>query len=125
MIPKQHKVSLNDLNRYEWQNLHTAIRKVISIIEKSDLTKIYKQYISNPTSQESIWFCKKALQHPKINQKPDAYNYGINDGKAAGRTVNHFHFHIIPRYQGDMNDPRGGVGHAIPQMGNYKIPKEH
>ena len=50
---------------------------------------------------------------------PDAYNLGINDGVAAGRTVHHFHMHIIPRYSGDVANPRGGVRHVIPGKGDY------
>ena len=40
---------------------------------------------------------------------PDAFNLGINDGPAAGQTVPHLHLHLIPRYEGDVADPRGGV----------------
>jgi len=40
---------------------------------------------------------------------PDGYNVGINVGAAAGQTVFHMHVHVIPRYQGDVPDPRGGV----------------
>jgi len=51
---------------------------------------------------------------------PDGYNVGFNDGEAAGQTVMHLHVHVIPRYRGDMDDPRGGVRHVIPWKGNYK-----
>jgi diadenosine tetraphosphate (Ap4A) HIT family hydrolase len=50
---------------------------------------------------------------------PDGYNIGINAGEAAGQTVMHLHVHVIPRYRGDMPDPRGGVRHVIPWKGNY------
>lgn len=45
---------------------------------------------------------------------PDGYNVGVNDGPAAGRTVHHLHIHLIPRYQGDVPDPRGGVRLILP-----------
>ena len=51
--------------------------------------------------------------------KPDGYNIGINDGEAAGQTIMHLHVHLIPRYEGDVDDPRGGVRHVIPGRGNY------
>lgn len=51
---------------------------------------------------------------------PAGYNVGFNAGEAAGQTVMHLHVHVIPRYEGDMDDPRGGVRHAIPWKGNYK-----
>jgi diadenosine tetraphosphate (Ap4A) HIT family hydrolase len=51
--------------------------------------------------------------------KPDGYNIGMNCGAAAGQTIFHFHCHVIPRYTGDMEDPRGGVRNCIPSKGNY------
>jgi diadenosine tetraphosphate (Ap4A) HIT family hydrolase len=52
---------------------------------------------------------------------PDGYNIGINVGEAAGQTVMHLHIHVIPRYRGDVPDPRGGVRHVIPGKGNYLV----
>jgi diadenosine tetraphosphate (Ap4A) HIT family hydrolase len=40
---------------------------------------------------------------------PDGYNIGVNVGAAAGQTIFHLHVHIIPRYTGDVPDPRGGI----------------
>lgn len=45
---------------------------------------------------------------------PEAYTIGVNDGKAAGRSIDHLHIHLIPRHQGDVDDPRGGVRRAAP-----------
>ncbi|MGK0188602.1 MAG: superfamily II DNA or RNA helicase/diadenosine tetraphosphate (Ap4A) HIT family hydrolase [Verrucomicrobiales bacterium] len=50
---------------------------------------------------------------------PVAFNVGFNAGAAAGQTVPHVHIHVIPRYPGDVPDPRGGVRHVIPGKGNY------
>lgn len=50
---------------------------------------------------------------------PAAYNIGINDGPAAGQTVPHLHVHLIPRYEGDSEDPRGGVRWVIPDKARY------
>ncbi|MEZ0454763.1 HIT family protein [Sphingobacterium thalpophilum] len=50
---------------------------------------------------------------------PDGYNIGMNCGESAGQTVFHFHCHLIPRYIGDMENPRGGVRHVIPSKGSY------
>ena len=55
----------------------------------------------------------------RLDPRPDGYNVGFNSGDAAGQTVPHVHIHVIPRYQGDMPDPRGGVRHVIPSRGNY------
>lgn len=50
---------------------------------------------------------------------PDAYNIGINDGAVAGQTIPHVHIHVIPRYESDVPDPRGGVRWIIPDKANY------
>lgn len=49
----------------------------------------------------------------------DGFNIGINQGKAAGQTINHLHIHIIPRYDGDASNPRGGVRGVIPEKQDY------
>lgn len=54
-----------------------------------------------------------------LENTPDGYNVGFNCGIAAGQTIPHLHVHMIPRYNGDMQDPRGGVRHVIPSKGNY------
>ena len=51
--------------------------------------------------------------------QPDGFNIGINEGKAAGQTVAHAHIHIIPRFNGDVPDPRGGVRWVIPDKAKY------
>jgi diadenosine tetraphosphate (Ap4A) HIT family hydrolase len=56
--------------------------------------------------------------------KPDSYNIGINDGPQAGQTVPHVHMHLIPRYQGDVEDPRGGVRWLLPAKADYWTDRE-
>jgi diadenosine tetraphosphate (Ap4A) HIT family hydrolase len=49
----------------------------------------------------------------------DAYNLGVNAGKAAGQTILHTHLHVIPRYAGDVAEPRGGVRWVLPETARY------
>jgi len=51
--------------------------------------------------------------------KPDGFNIGINEGAAAGQTVDHAHIHIIPRFNRDVPDPRGGIRWVIPKRAKY------
>ncbi len=50
----------------------------------------------------------------QAEHRPDGFNVGVNDGAAAGQSIEHTHLHLIPRYRGDHPDPRGGVRHVIP-----------
>jgi ATP adenylyltransferase len=47
------------------------------------------------------------------------FNIGMNNGDAAGQTIGHAHVHLIPRRQGDVQDPRGGVRGVIPGKAAY------
>jgi len=75
----------------------------LSVSEKADL-------------DNAISLAKKLIEK---EHSPDGYNIGMNCGAAAGQTVFHFHCHIIPRYHGDMDDPRGGVRHCVVGKGFY------
>ena len=58
-------------------------------------------------------------KHLDAERSPAGYNVGINDGPAAGQTVRHLHLHLIPRYDGDTEDPRGGVRWVFPHRAAY------
>lgn len=120
VIPKKHIVSLMDLSQEEWSYLKPAIEDSIKIIEETNFESLYKEFLKNPVNEKSKELLERALTLPYLNKKPDAYNHGNNDGEAAGRTIHHLHWHIIPRYFGNVLDPRGGIRHIIPEVGNYR-----
>ena len=51
----------------------------------------------------------------------EGFNIGMNVGEVAGQTLFHSHIHLIPRRQGDVEDPRGGVRMVIPGQGNRRL----
>lgn len=55
--------------------------------------------------------------------QPDGFNIAVNDGAAAGQTVQHLHIHLIPRYLGDCPDPRGGIRQIFPDKAAYWEPE--
>jgi diadenosine tetraphosphate (Ap4A) HIT family hydrolase len=61
---------------------------------------------------------KKTVQQ---GNAPDGFNIGVNVGAAAGQTVPHLHIHLIPRYLGDQEDPRGGVRKIFPEKAGYWV----
>lgn len=63
----------------------------------------------------------KAALHRE--RTPDAFNIGVNVGTAAGQTVDHAHVHVIPRFMGDVPDPRGGVRWVVPSRAPYWEPR--
>jgi len=74
----------------------------------------------NPDEREDLLrLLQAAKQVLDTELTPDGYNIGINDGPAAGQTVPHLHIHLIPRYKGDLPDPRGGVRWVIPNKADY------
>lgn len=58
-------------------------------------------------------------RHIEARHRPDGYNIGVNVKEAAGQTVGHAHLHVIPRYRGDVEDPRGGIRWIIPGKARY------
>jgi diadenosine tetraphosphate (Ap4A) HIT family hydrolase len=65
---------------------------------------------------ELVWEVRELLM---VERKVKAFNVGVNAGRAAGQTVRHAHVHLIPRYPGDVPDPRGGVRWVIPERARY------
>ena len=75
--------------------------------------------ITQAEQQALLDLLEKAKTALETELKPDGYNIGINDGPNAGQTVPHLHMHLIPRYKGDLEDPRGGVRWIIPEKAKY------
>jgi len=89
-------------------------------VSRGHMLVIPKRHIKNyfdATSEEHtaminlVYLVKESLQE---KYSPDGYNIGSNVGHSAGQTVFHFHLHIIPRYSGDVPDPKGGIRKVIP-----------
>ena len=119
VISKRHVISLLDLTELEWNLLKNAISETIRVIEKTDLQKLYTEMINQEGSENSQAFCQKMLGHLGLKTKPEGYNIGNNEGEVAGRTINHLHIHILPRYNGDVKNPAGGIRNIIPDLERY------
>ena len=65
---------------------------------------------------KALYYAKKMIVK---DYQPDGYNVGINIGEAAGQSIMHLHIHLIPRYKGDVENPKGGVRGVIPNKQNY------
>jgi diadenosine tetraphosphate (Ap4A) HIT family hydrolase len=70
--------------------------------------------------QSACWFMLNKVKEILTKKfSPDGFNVGININEAAGQTVPHVHIHLIPRFEGDVKEPRGGVRGVIPEKRNY------
>jgi diadenosine tetraphosphate (Ap4A) HIT family hydrolase len=70
--------------------------------------------------QAAIWeLVPEVCRHIEARHRPDGYNLGVNVGEVAGQTIGHAHLHVIPRYRGDVEDPRGGIRWIIPGKARY------
>jgi len=77
-------------------------------------------FAANETVQRDIIQAVNAMKEIiDVEYHPDGYNIGMNCGQAAGQTVMHLHVHLIPRYIGDVENPRGGVRGVIPTKQKY------
>lgn len=60
-----------------------------------------------------------AKEHITAEFAAEEFNIGVNVGESAGQTIPHVHVHIIPRYPGDCDNPRGGVRLVKPPLVDY------
>ncbi len=86
----------------------------------------YRHFSSyfDATAEEKreIWeLVDRAREIIDREHQPDGYNVGINIGEHAGQSIMHLHVHIIPRYKGDVENPKGGVRSVIPARQKYVI----
>ena len=72
------------------------------------------------TEKAAIWeLVAPVKRHIESRFSPHGYNLGMNIGEAGGQTVGHAHLHVIPRYRGDVPDPRGGVRWVLADRARY------
>ena len=87
------------------------------IIPKRHVAGYFDLYQEELTNINELQFiCRDILQE---KYKPQGFNLGVNIGEAAGQSIFHCHVHLIPRYTGDVSNPRGGVRGVIPERQNY------
>lgn len=121
VIPRRHVVSLFDLNADEQADYFDALRGVRGVIESTDLVALYAEMQTRDYLQgRPMDHIETVLKLPFLGRRPDAYTVGNNDGRAAGRSIDHLHVIVLPRYEGDVENPRGGIRNVIPARASYQ-----
>ncbi len=82
---------------------------------------VAEYFDATPEEKAAIWELVDQMKLRLDEEfKPDGYNVGVNIGPFAGQSVPHIHIHVIPRYRGDMENPKGGVRGVIPEKQKYQ-----
>lgn len=84
----------------------------IEIVPKRHAVSFFE--LTPSEAREAYRLMAQAQRRLQERYKPDGFTIGVNDGHAAGRSIDHLHIHIIPRYRGDVKDPRGGIRQVVP-----------
>ena len=97
------------------QNALAYVRYDSVSLSRGHVLIVPKRHVANffdMTAEEQsavLALLNEAQESIQEQHSPDGYNVGINIGKAGGQSRMHVHVHLIPRYTGDVPDPRGGV----------------
>ena len=81
---------------------------------------VAEYFLMRPEEKDACWELVEWVRQYLLDiYHPTGINVGFNCGRSAGQTIFHAHIHVIPRYDGDTPNPRGGVRHCIPGKGDY------
>lgn len=104
-----HAIAVRD--RYPLAEQHTLIIPRRHVKSAFDLA---------PVEYSALWELVADIRGAlSADAAPDGFTIGLNDGREAGQTVMHAHVHVIPRWSGDVEDPRGGIRWVIPGKAPY------
>lgn len=121
VIPRRHVVSIFDLNEEERSDYFDALHGVKSVIEETNFAELYPSMMAREDlSDRPMDHIETVLKLPFLGNKPGAYTVGNNDGREAGRSIDHLHVILLPRYKGDVENPRGGIRNVIAGRSNYQ-----
>lgn len=99
------------LDRFPLTEGHTLVIPKRVVVRLSELP---------PEEEAEVWDTVRQVRDLlEERYHPDGFNIGVNDGQAAGQTIPQVHIHVIPRYRGDVPDPRGGIRWIMPEKAKY------
>lgn len=103
------------------ENALAYVRRDNHALSKGHVLVVPKRHVPSffeMTTEEQaavLYLLNDAQRRIQKQEGPDGYNIGVNVGKAAGQSRMHVHVHLIPRYQGDVPDPTGGIRCVLPK----------
>jgi len=121
IMPKRHVASIFSLNETEHDDYFDAIYGVKQVVESTNMKSLYKEMLKrNSLKDRPTDHIETVLKLPFLGNQPNAYTLGNNDGREAGRSIDHLHIIVLPRFKGDVENPGGGIRNVIPDRAQYK-----
>ena len=113
----RHEVLLENALAYVRYDSNSLSRGHVLVIPKRHVANFFDM---TADEQSAVLILLREIQKQVQKQhSPDGYNIGVNVGKAGGQSRMHVHIHLIPRYAGDVEDPRGGIRCVLPPMQEF------
>lgn len=109
-----HDVLIEASLAYVRHDNHSLSRGHVLVVPKRHVADFFDMTREEQSAiMELIHDARNLIQD---KHAPDGYNIGVNIGKAGGQSRMHVHVHLIPRYAGDVPDPRGGIRCVLPRV---------
>ena len=116
-IPESEIIVNHDLCCARWDKFPVSPGHLL-VIPKRHFVSVFDATVGEfQAFREVLVLAREVIEK---EYRPDGYNIGVNDGQTAGQSVFHVHIHVIPRYQGDVENPLGGVRGVIPFNQKYR-----
>ncbi len=116
--PDDTRILWRDENVYVIRDLYPVSPSHTLIIPFRHFASIFDATVEELSSIAKALTIRKGQLEQSL--AADGYNIGVNEGIAAGQTIPHVHIHLIPRFERDVDDPRGGIRGVIPEKKIYR-----
>lgn len=110
--PELNRIMCENMSFFARHDNFPATIGHLEIVPKRHIESFFD--LTDAEIGEAYALLREAQRMLAEKYEPHGYTIGINEGRAAGRSVDHLHIHLIPRYHGDVKDPRGGIRQAAP-----------
>lgn len=110
--PSVNTIILESASFYVRLDNFPATRGHVEVVPRRHVESFFE--LTSTEMAEACALMNDVQEKLSLQYRPDGFTIGINEGRAAGRTVDHLHIHLIPRYLGDVHDPRGGIRQVVP-----------